>query len=187
MGDPQNPEQLNDMQYREELSLPRIKRAAEMLVKTSEAEGHEAVLAEYYRDIARRAKGLNRNLDDVRQYFWCGLWFLNEAEGVRLSFPWHGTLNQITALFSDFRKTESGVIAHIRDHGWEILVLADPQYIYFKEWDPDEAEVWLNIKVERASFLAELEHLEARAQRVIKRLSEELGEDLWSEQREAGH
>jgi hypothetical protein len=185
VGDPDDPEQLNDIMYRETLLLPRIERASEMLVKTSEAEGNEASLAEYYRDIARRAKGLHRSLNDVRQYFWCGLWFLNEAEGVRISFPWHGTLDRIKSLFNDFRNTESGVIVHIQDHGWGILVLSDGGYIYIKEWDPDEEEIWLNIKVERDLFLRGLQRLEARAQKVINRLSEELGEDLWSEHLDA--
>lgn len=181
VGDPHDPEQLNDEKYRETLSLPEIEREAEMLVRTKEVEANEPALVEYYKEIADRAKRLHRTLNDVRQYFWCGLWLFNEDEAVRVSFPLHGTLEQIKKLLADFRNTESGVVVHIRDHGWEMQVVADGGYIYIKECDPDEDEVWLNIRVERGSFLNGIQQLQARTQRIIKRLCDELGEELCSE------
>jgi hypothetical protein len=164
----------------EKLIPPGIQLAAPSLVRTSEALGQERELAAYYQQIVRMAQHHKRPFNSIRQYFWLRLWLWNTEHEVHVSFPWYDSLSEIDRFLAALVETESGLVDHDVDQGWELQTYAHEGLIYFQQRDPDADETQLIVCVPRAGFVDHVMQLRERAKGVIAQLSSALGADVWT-------
>ena len=162
------------------LSPPDVPRAVPSKVRTSEAVGHEAQLLAYYEQIVRLAREHRLPFNAIRHCFWLRFWLWNEAQDIRVSFPWYDSFSEIDRFMTAVSDGRSGLLDHDLDQGWEMEVHGDGDRLFIREGDPDGDEAHLAISVPRDALVQVLTALRARAVQVIGRLSDGLGADVWT-------
>jgi hypothetical protein len=178
------PDRFSDASGRErlvdKLIPPRIQLATPSLVRTSEALGQERELAEYYQQIVRMAHHYKRPFNSIRQYFWLRLWLWNSECEVHVSFPWYDSLSEIDRFLAALVETDSGLVHHDMDQGWELQTYAHDGLLYFQERDPDADETHLIVSAPRVEFIDQVMQLRERAKSIVAQLSGILGADVWT-------
>lgn len=170
---------------RDELIEPLVKvpvqRSEQSLVRSYDVIDQEAALAAYYEDVIRLARKHGKSFNDIRQYFWLRLSLWNSAEGCYLGFPWYDTVAEMAPLLEGISGDALGEVFWDRDQGWEMQVHADNEFVYAREWDPDDEVVHTIVKFPRAAIATECSQALERARRVVSSLAERLGDDVWTE------
>jgi hypothetical protein len=157
-----------------------VPREEPSLVRSCDAEGRVAELAAYYKDVVRLARKHGKSFSEVRQYFWLRLSIWNSAEGVYLGFPWYDTVEEMAPLLDGISGSTSGEIFCDRDQSWEMQVHADPDFVYAREWDPDDEVVQTVVKIPRAAIAIECSRALERVRKIVRCLAQELGDDVWT-------
>ena len=165
----------------EHLVQPDIPRVVPSLVRTSEAIGHEAELAAYYKQVVESAIRHGMSFNSISHYFWLRLWFWNTKEDIHVSFPWDDSYSEIAYFLDRFISIEAGRVFFSGDQGWEIEVYAHENQLFIREWDPDDDEIHACVCVPRLEFIQHVKEMMERSIKVIEALSASLGEDVWTE------
>jgi hypothetical protein len=164
----------------EPLPLPAIPRVVEALVRSSELTGHEALLADYYRQIIRCAARDGKKFDEIAHFFWLRLYLWNTEAGVTISFPWYDTYAEMKPFFHGVLSGESGRVYFDGDQGWEQEVHRDGGQFYVKQWDPDDGEIHALVRFPAAALAQAIPVLMQRVEAEIAELSRLLGADVWT-------
>ncbi|KRA51099.1 hypothetical protein ASD77_15860 [Pseudoxanthomonas sp. Root65] len=127
--------------------------------------------------MARRHK---RPFKSIRQYFWLRLWLWNSEHEVHISFPWYDSFSEIERYLATIVETDSGLIYHDMEQGWELQTYAQDGYLHFLEGDPDSDETHLAISVPRDALVHQVQELRHRTRTIIAQLSSVLGADVWT-------
>lgn len=162
------------------LILPSFSRKVDLLATTSEVMGNESSLAEYYEQVITYAKKYKKSFNDCRHYFWLRLWLWNSDANIFVSFPWSDNQSDFDGLINSLISTETGQAYWDADQGWEIEVIAEGDFFYIRESDPDSDETHYVIKVLRSSLTTQLSNAQNRSKTIISYLSERIGADLWT-------
>lgn len=164
----------------DKLTPPRIQLAVPSLVRTSEALGQEHALAAYYEQIVRMARHHKRRFNSIRHYFWLRFWLWNPEHEVHVSFPWYDSFSQIDRYLKALAETDSGLVDHDMDQGWELQTYSDGGSLHFLERDPDADETHLAISVPRNELVRQVSELRERTRIILALLSSSLGADVWT-------
>lgn len=178
-GDPNSHEQLSDPKNREPLSLPSFPRENSKLAFTSEAIGNEEELISYYRQVVERAFLIGRSFNEIRSYFWLRLYVWDKEAGLSVSFPWYDSLTEIQN-FTRWLASPTAEAFSAIEQGWQVDAVRDSGFLYLRELDPDGDEEYNNSKVAIGTISMSAFEVEARAIKIVERLSEGLGTDVWS-------
>ncbi len=165
----------------EELTPPGIRSAMSSLVSTSEAFGHERELALYYQQIIRMARKHGRPITSVHNNFWLRLRFWNGEHETHISFPWYDSLREIDSFLETLVLTDSGLVHHDIEQGWELETYAFCGLLYFMGRDPDAGTTHCVIAVPRDDVVAQVKEVRWRANAIIEYLSKALGADVWTD------
>jgi hypothetical protein len=179
IGNPDSHEQLADPKYQEPLSLPAFVRATEKSAFTSEVVGNEAQLVSYYRQIVEHGVSIGKNFNELRRYFWLRLCVWSEKDDVSISFPWYDTITEIRNFIQWLVSPQEEAFWDM-DQGWQVDAIQDAGFLYLREKDPDNDESYDNVKVALRDIVASAMRANARARKIVERLSQELGVDVWS-------
>lgn len=166
--------------YTAALHPPAIRTALPSLVKTSEAVGQERELAAYYEQIVRLASRHRRPFRSIRQYFWLRFWLWNPEQEIHIAFPWYDSYREIDRYLEALVTTDSGLVDHDMDQGWELQTHAHDNTLYFLERDPDYDETRLAISVPREALIEQVQALRKRTEGILIRLADLLGADVWT-------
>lgn len=164
----------------EPLALPEFPRAERLRVSVPEAIGHEAELAAYYGRVAALARQRGLKLQQVRQYFWMDLRLDNEDADVHLSFPWYDTFSSMDHFLAAVAGHDEGMVYADQDQGWAVEAWARNGTLYIRESDPDSDATVQAAALPRAGLQARIAPLRERTARLLARLAEELGADVWT-------
>ena len=165
----------------EPLALPGFPRAERLLARTSEVVGHEAELAAYYARVAAAARRHALKLDQVRHYFWMDLRLDNEEAGVQLSFPWYDTFAAMDHFLAAMAGNDQGMIYGDQDQGWAIEVWARNGTLYIRQSDPEaDDDPGQAVTLARAGLQARIAPLRERTVKIVARLANEFGADVWT-------
>lgn len=167
-------------EYTAALHPPAIGSVLPSLVRTSEAFGQERELAAYYEQIVRLASLHRRPFSSIQQHFWLRFWLWNSEYEVHLTFPWYNSYREIDRYLHALVTTDTGLIDHDMDQGWELQSYAHEGTLYFLERDPDCDETRLAISVPRKALIEQVQTLRKRTEGILTRLSDLLGADVWS-------
>lgn len=175
-------EQLQNQKYYQPIQKPSFERIVDSVARTGEILSNEDELASYYKTLIVKAKTLNKDFNDIRQYFWLRLGFWNTKESIHLSFPWYDHLYDMQKFFSWLKEqdgTKQDAYVDL-DQGWEIQAICFEGRLYLRQADPDYAEEYANISLPLEAFKSSVIEVEARAVSIISQLSESIGLDVWS-------
>lgn len=164
----------------EPLTPPVIPRVVPSMVRTTEALGHEDQLASYYEQIVMLARKYKRPFNSIRHYFWLRFWLWSEEHKVHISFPWYDSFSEINRFIDAVASTESGLVDHDLEQGWEMEVHSENGTLYVRERDPDANETCLTVATPRDGLLVQLVSLQKRTNAIVKYLTESLGADVWT-------
>lgn len=179
-GNPNNRTQIQDETQYELIQLPTFNRVVDQMARTSEVEGNESELGEFYKVIAQKAKDYHQSFNGIRHYFWLRLWFWHSESNVRISFPWYDTFSEMQRLFQAMNTEKTGLIFEDLDQGWGIEIEADEEFFYIRLSDSDTEEEYENIKTKKSLMLEKILKVEERAIFQIKVLTKKLGADVWT-------
>lgn len=173
--------EINDKaRFTESLMLPDIPRAAPSMLRTAEAIGHEADLSAYYKQVVKSAIKHEMSFNSIRHHFWLRLWFWNSEEEIHVSFPWYDSYSEISRFLDALVSTESGLVDHDIEQGWEMEVYTYENQVFIRERDPDYDETHLCICVPRLELIQQAKEIMERSSKIIAALSASLGEDVWT-------
>jgi hypothetical protein len=164
----------------EVLSHPSFFRKVDLLARTTEVTGNESELVEYYEQVINYAKKHKKTFRECQSYFWLRLWLWNEDANIIVSFPWSDTQSDFDRFIEGLISVESGLAYSDRDQGWEIEFIAQGDFLYIRESDPDSDEIYYQIKVLRNSLITQLINAQNRSKSIISYLSIQIGADLWT-------
>ena len=162
------------------LSIPKIPRATESMVRTVEAVGYESELVAYYEQIVRLAREHRRPFNSIRHHFWLRFWLWNEAQKIHISFPWYDSFSEIDRFMGAISRASDGLVDHDLEQGWEMEVHRQNDALFFRECDPDADETYLVASTSREKLVAELAGLRERVVGLIDHLSKSMGADVWT-------
>jgi hypothetical protein len=185
-GDPNNSAQIQDKAYYEPFALPAFPLADEQQASTAEIDGHERLLADYYKRLLERASQVNKGFDQISHYFWMRMSLWNEAEDVRIGFSWYDHLSEMST-FIDWLATasEDNPFGDV-EQGWQVDACVVGEHIHIRDVDPDSGEEHANVAVPRAALVHAARQVERRAAKTIAFLTEALGTDYWTYYRYPG-
>lgn len=178
-GDPNNPEQFNDEDRRQLLDPPNIPRQRPMLIQTHEVEGYEIELGNYYQAILQRIELAGKEPGAYRPYFWLSFSLSNEAEQLYVSLPWFDDMRDIDNLISDCMDVKEDSIVDLEEQGLIIKLDLDAEYVYLLEYDSEQEDALVNVKLHRKDFDQALIQLKSRMDRLLDQLTKQLGADHW--------
>lgn len=162
------------------LSLPKIARVAESMVRSEEAVGHEAELVSYYEQIVRLARKHRRPFNSIRHYFWLRFWLWSDEQKIDISFPWYDSFSEIDRFIGAVSREGEGLVNLDGEQGWEMEVHVRGDDLYLRERDPDADETFLVVSSPRGRLIAELTGLRERTVGLIGHLSDAMGADVWT-------
>jgi hypothetical protein len=167
----------------EVLALPKFARKVDLLAKSIEVIGNESALADYYEQIIAYAKKHKKTFRECQHYFWLRLWLWNKEADIFVSFPWSDTQSDFDKLIERLVTTEAGEAYLDGDQGWEIAFIAEGDFLFIRECDPDTEPETVNyqIKVSRSLLINQLVDAQKRSKSIIGFLSDKIGTDLWTE------
>ena len=128
-------------------------------------------MAAYYEQIVRMARHHKCPFNSIRAYFWLRLWLWNSEHEVHISFPWYDSFSEIDRYLATLIKTDSGLVDHDVEQGWEFQTYAYDSSLYFLERDPDSDETQLAISVPRDALLHQVQDIRYRTRIIIAWLS----------------
>ncbi len=164
------------------LSMP-----SNVLESTSQLCSREAVvgfseLVEHYREVLNAATEHRQVYNDFSHHMWQRL-VISSDEGA-VSFAYYDNWNEMNALFETLKVLEDGQQHWDVEQGWEMIILRIGSRFHFREGGFDQGGEYANVSFPRESLLASFKELEARMANLIGRLTQEFGEDYWSEFRQ---
>ncbi len=164
----------------EPLPDPRIPRRLLEMVRSSEAEGHEAELARYYQEVLRMAAKHHKDWNWIRHYFWLRLWLWNSEQNVHVAFPWYDTYAEMDRFLAEVTRQEPGQLFGDVDQGWELSVHLSNGDVFVRGGDPDENAWRVQVRFPQELLLRQLPLLNERTTGIIRRLVAALGQDYWT-------
>lgn len=161
------------------LSMP-----SNVLEGTSQLYSRDAVagfseLVGHYREVLNAATEHRQVYNDFSHHMWQRL-VISSAEGA-VSFAYYANWNEINALFEKLKAIEDGQQHWDVEQGWEMIILRIGSRFHFREGGFDQGGEYANVSFPRDSLLASFQELESRMANLIGRLTQEFGEDYWSE------
>ncbi len=180
IGDPNNPEQIQDEKYRESVKLPSFDRVVGAMARTSEVAGNEDELANYYKQIVERAISLDKSFNEIRSYFWLRLWLWNTEEEIHISFPWYDSLSEMQQFFSWLKESSKKELYIDVDQGWQIDAVRKGARIHIRQTEPECDEEHTNASVPFEILINTATEVENRATEIISSLTQSLGTDVWT-------
>jgi len=164
------------------LSMP-----SNVLEGTSQLYSRDAVagfseLVEHYREVLNAAMEHRQVYNDFSHHMWQRL-VISSDEGA-VSFAYYDNWNEMNALFEKLKSIEDGQQHWDVEQGWEMIILRVGSRLHFREGGFDQGGEYANVSFPRDSLLASFKELELRMANLIGRLTQEFGEDYWSEFRQ---
>lgn len=177
VGDPNSAEQIRSGQYDRQLRLPELAARDPLRPRVAEVLGHEAELAEYYRQL-RSVTGQGPRPDAVG--YWLSLRFVSEQAGKEVGFPWWDRVSDAAPFCDWLRTAADGEDYFDADQGWMLRAVRKRERLHLQHSDLDTKQEFSNVSVGRETFLARLDTAELQARTVIAKLKRRLGIDPWS-------
>ena len=168
------PEQYEEL--RAPLYQPKLKRSGQFIL-SSEIIGNEEELIKHYQDIAMKYKEYGKDISKST-HFWNRPVIYN-SEFV-ISFPWHDKFGEGRNVLDNLTSTEDGNVYWDADQGWELEITAEEDFMYAREWDPDNEELHCQVKFDRVQVRQQATALIPNISVLIKKLSEAVGHDYWT-------
>lgn len=149
------------------------------LVTTNNAFENLDELIRYYQSVLTLAKKYGKK--PSQYYFWIRPIIKNLETGqVLVGFPWYDTLIEIRRLFSELKKDKDGNIFFDADQSWQLIVDNINGQIFIKEFDPDDNEIYCQIKLNRQEMIKQIEELLPKTESIITNLTNHFGIDYWT-------
>ncbi len=165
----------------EPLCVPQFERAQPSVATSHEALGHIDELLDYYRDVIRKANKHRLSFERIRTHFWLRLGIFNSEKSMYLSFPWYDTINEMEPILQSFANPSvEGELFWDRDQSWELQVIAQGQFLYIREWDPDYEETHVLAKIPRDALAEASADALQRGRAVVSELARGVGVDVWT-------
>ena len=164
------------------LSMP-----SNVLEGTSQLYSRDAVagfseLVEHYQEVLNAARKHRQVYNEFSHHMWQRL-VISSDEGA-VSFAYYDNWNEMNALFEKLKAIEDGQQHWDVEQGWEMIILRIGSRFHFREGGFDQGGEYANVSFPRDSLLASFQELETRMANLIGRLTQEFGEDYWSEFRQ---
>ncbi|MFJ2990137.1 hypothetical protein ACIPF8_19905 [Collimonas sp. NPDC087041] len=166
--------------FTQSLDLPSIPRQQPTMVCTNELIGHEDELSAYYKQVVKFAVHHGLTFNSIRHHFWLRFRLWNGEDNIHVSFPWYDSYSEISRFLNALLSVESGEIDYDIDQGWEMEADAYEDYVYLRQRDPDHDETHTCIRVPRGELVVQARQIMERSVKIINRLSDLMGEDVWT-------
>lgn len=172
------------------LPLPGVSHLPphESRLASSEVDGDEGPLVEYYRAVLNLARVYGQSERDAAHHFW-------------ISFEVFFGLSDVVPFFCDFGfrsvrevwdaiagLSDADVYSDI-DQGWEVLVRRRGADLHFRYGDgagieagDEHGKEFANLVASRDTLLRSIDDATVRLERLVPRLTEALGTDYWTDQ-----
>lgn len=161
------------------LSIPSNVLESTCQLFSRDAAAGFSELVEHYREVLTAATEHRQEYNNFSHHMWLKLG-ISSDEGV-VTFGCHDHWNEMKALFETLKAMEDGQQHWDAEQGWEMIILRLGSRFHFREGGFDQGGEYANVSFPRDSLLASFEELESRMTNLIGRLTQEFGEDYWSE------
>ncbi len=149
------------------------------LVTTNNVYENIDELIRYYQDVLTLAKKHGKK--PSQYYFWVRPIIRDlETKQILAGFPWYDTLIEIRRLFSELKKETEGNIFFDADQSWQLIIDNFNGHIFIKEFDPDDNEIYCQIKFNRQEMIEQIEEVLQKTENIITKLTNHFGTDYWT-------
>ena len=162
-----------------QLKSPVFQRVVESMARTCEVSDNESELILYYKSIIGHAIEQQLSFNEIRHYFWLRLWLWNSDKDIHISFPWYDNLSLMVDFFSWLKYKSHQTDFYDSDQGWSIEASLIEGFLYIRQSDGEEEEIY-NIVVSYEPLIDSINIVERRAMKIIRLLSQECGDDVWT-------
>ena len=162
-----------------ELKLPAFPRVVESMARTCEVTDNENELILYYKSVINYAIEQQLTFNEVRHYFWIRLWLWNSERDIHISFPWYDNLSLMVDFFSWLKYKSHQTDFYDSDQGWSVEASLVEGLLHIRQSDGEEEEFY-NISVSYEPVIDSINDVERRAMKIIRLLSQECGDDVWT-------
>lgn len=169
--------------YSANFEYPPIEREFTDSISTAEIIGNEQHLVNYYRQIVEAARHYKIPFRGISHLFWLRLKIRNRSGPDTFSFTYYDSLREITKFQDWVNHSDTDVLYSDLDQGWGFEAQKKHPFIYMIEYDPDYQTYTQANFVEYLHLQNELAHAINRTRQIIKVLTENIGNDLWSTNR----
>jgi len=177
-GPPSNIAAAQWEQLREPLYQPAIPGAAQGFVLSADCIGHEDELCRHYRDLLAKAARHGKDPADG-PHFW-NRPVVHAPGRFLLSFPWHDRFSEGRAFIESLATGTPGEVFSDYEQGWFFDLRLHDGTLYLRDDDPDEGTTFHNLRFAYEPVRAQVGTVLARVERLITRLTGELGRDYWT-------
>lgn len=159
------------------LPAPVIDGAAKYHLSSREVVQHERDVAAHYKVVLKLAREFGKPLNEICHHFWLRLRLNSERD--ELTFPWYDTWSEMERLLLWLLSANDGDDWYDIDEGWEMTVVRAGSNFHVREGDGEGVES-ANVSFKRDELLQSVAELRERIPPIIRRLTDEVGEDLWT-------
>lgn len=172
-GDENSTDQLNDAQFREPLSPPKVELYGDYLLSLEFDANFDAGLR-YYLDVLHMAERHRKDLRGQSHYFWLRPLVFRRGD-FALTFPWYDTFREADHFLTALSRSHVGEIYSDMDQGWGLAVIATDDRLYLRQWNPDSGKEHSVISIEKAALQGQVSVVRDRTIRILDKLNDTLG------------
>ena len=149
--------------------------------------GNEEEFGNYYKFLIEKAYEYGHSFNTIRHYFWMRSSFVSESKKISVGFPWYDTHSEFSNMYNWIAKGNNGDVFSDTEQGWQLNGIIKDDKVYFLETDDssypvniETSEIFNNVCMELGRLRKFLEKNEFLVQDLIKKLTAEIGIDVWT-------